>query len=41
VMRGIVAGIGWTMVLAPHLFLFWDSYLRLQTFQIPAIPWIR
>ena len=41
VMRTIVATAGWVMVLAPHLLLVWDSYLRLQTFQIPAIPWIR
>jgi tetratricopeptide (TPR) repeat protein len=41
VMRALVAMAGWTLVLAPHLFLILDSYLRLQTFQIPAIPWIR
>lgn len=40
-MRGIVALTGWMLVIAPHLFLFWDSYLRLQVFQIPAIPWIK
>lgn len=41
VMRALVAVTGLMMVLTPHLFLAWDSYLRLQTFQIPAIPWIR
>lgn len=41
VMRGLVAATGLMMVLAPHLLLVLDSYARLQTFQIPAIPWIR
>ncbi len=40
VTRAIVAMAGWMLVLAPHLLLIWDSYLRLQTFQIPVIPWI-
>ena len=40
-MRALVAMAGLMLVLAPHLFLALDSYLRLQTFQIPAIPWIR
>jgi tetratricopeptide (TPR) repeat protein len=39
-MRALVVVAGLVLVLAPHLFLAWDSYLRLQTFQVPAIPWI-
>jgi tetratricopeptide (TPR) repeat protein len=38
--RIVVAISGWAIVLAPHLMLAWDSFVRLQTFQIPAIPWI-
>ena len=38
--RALVALTGWTMVLMPHLLLVWNSYLRLQTFQTPTIPWI-
>ena len=40
-MRMLVAITGWILVLAPHLLLVWDSYLRMQNFQTPAIPWIR
>jgi hypothetical protein len=40
-MRAFVALTGWMLILTPHLFLFWDSYLRLQVFQTPAIPWIK
>jgi tetratricopeptide (TPR) repeat protein len=40
-MRTLVALTGWILVLAPHLFLFLDAYLRMQVFQIPAIPWIK
>jgi len=40
-MRVLVAATGWMLVLAPHLLLVWDSYLRMQTFQTPTIPWIR
>ena len=39
--RVLVAITGWVLVLAPHLLLVWNSYLRLQTFQTPTIPWIR
>ena len=39
-MRLIVSATGWLLVLAPHLLLVWDSYVRLQTFQVPTIPWI-
>jgi tetratricopeptide (TPR) repeat protein len=39
-MRAFVAFVGLILILAPHLFLAWDSYLRLQMFQVPAIPWI-
>jgi hypothetical protein len=38
--RTIVAVAGWTLVLAPHLLLVLDSYLRLLTFQTPYIPWL-
>ena len=37
--RTLVAAAGWAMVLTPHLLLFWDSFLRLQSFQIPPSPW--
>jgi hypothetical protein len=37
-MRAIVAVAGWTLVLTPHLLLVWDSFLRLQSFQIPVSP---
>jgi len=40
IMRTIVTLIGWILVAVPHLLLVWDSYVRLQAFQIPAIPWI-
>jgi thioredoxin-like negative regulator of GroEL len=40
-MRTLVAITGWMLVLAPHLLLVWDSYLRMQNFQTPTIPWIR
>ena len=40
-MRVLVAATGWMLVLAPHLLLAWDSYLRMQIFQTPTIPWIR
>jgi len=40
VMRTIVALTGWILVAAPHLLLVWDSYIRLQSFQTPTIPWI-
>lgn len=40
-MRNLVAVAGWILVLAPHLLLVWDSYIRLQSFQIPTIPWIK
>jgi len=39
--RMLVAVSGWMLVLIPHLMLVWDSFMRLQTFQIPTIPWIR
>ena len=39
--RALVAIAGWMMVLTPHLLLIWNSYLRMQTFQTPTIPWIR
>lgn len=39
--RVLVAITGWMMVLTPHLLLVWNSYLRMQTFQTPTIPWIR
>ena len=39
--RMIVALSGWVLVLAPHLILALDAFMRLQTFQIPTIPWIR
>ncbi|MBN1452865.1 MAG: hypothetical protein JW963_17740 [Anaerolineales bacterium] len=39
--RALVAMAGWMMVLTPHLLLVWNSYLRMQTFQTPTIPWIR
>jgi len=38
-MRALVAVAGWMLVLTPHLLLMWDSFLRLQSFQIPASPW--
>jgi tetratricopeptide (TPR) repeat protein len=38
--RALVAMAGWMMVLAPHVLLMWNSYLRMQTFQTPTIPWI-
>ena len=41
IMRVAVAATGWVLVLAPHFLLVWDSYIRLQIFQIPTIPWIR
>lgn len=37
-MRALVAAAGWMLVLTPHLLLMWDSFLRLQSFQIPASP---
>jgi len=40
-MRALVAMTGWILVLAPHLLLAWDSYLRMQNFQTPTIPWIK
>jgi len=40
-MRLIISLTGWLLVLAPHLILIWDSYIRLQTFQTPTIPWIK
>jgi tetratricopeptide (TPR) repeat protein len=40
-MRALVAMTGWMLVLAPHLLLVWDSYLRMQNFQTPTIPWIK
>ena len=39
--RVLVAVSGWGMVLTPHLLLVWDSFMRLQTFQIPFMPWVR
>lgn len=41
VSRMLVAISGWMIVLVPHLILAWDSFMRLQTFQTPTIPWIR
>jgi len=41
VMRALVGAMGLVLVLTPHLLLFMDSYLRLQVFQVPAIPWIK
>jgi len=38
--RMLAAIFGWGMVVTPHLLLAWNSYVRLQTFQIPYIPWI-
>jgi tetratricopeptide (TPR) repeat protein len=38
--RALVALAGWMMVLTPHLLLAWNSYLRMQTFQTPTIPWL-
>ncbi|MGB7873195.1 MAG: hypothetical protein WBL25_02340 [Anaerolineales bacterium] len=40
-MRTVLAVTGWILILAPHLLLMWDSYIRMQTFQTPTIPWIR
>ena len=40
VARALVALAGWMMVLTPHLLLVWNSYLRMQTFQTPTIPWL-
>ena len=37
--RMLVTISGWGMVLTPHLLLVWDSYMRLQRFQTPLIPW--
>lgn len=37
--RVLVSALGLMLVLGPHLLLIWDSVLRLQNFQIPAIPW--
>jgi tetratricopeptide (TPR) repeat protein len=37
-MRALVAAAGWMLVLTPHLLLMWDSFLRLQSFQIPTSP---
>jgi len=37
-MRVLVSAAGWMLVLTPHLLLLWDSFLRLQSFQIPAGP---
>ena len=39
--RVLVAVSGWGMVLTPHLLLVWDSFVRLQTFQAPFMPWVR
>lgn len=36
--RVLVAVSGWGMVLIPHLLLVWDSFVRLQSFQVPFIP---
>jgi tetratricopeptide (TPR) repeat protein len=38
--RALVAMAGWMLVLTPHLLLMWNSYLRMQTFQTPTIPWL-
>lgn len=38
-MRALVAVAGWVLVLTPHLLLVWDSFLRLQSFQVPISPW--
>jgi tetratricopeptide (TPR) repeat protein len=40
VSRLLVAFSGWVLALMPHLILVWDSFMRLQTFQTPTIPWI-
>lgn len=40
-MRALVTAAGLVLILAPHVFLAIDSYLRLQIFQVPAIPWIK
>jgi Tfp pilus assembly protein PilF len=40
-MRLIVSITGWLLVLTPHFLLVWDSYIRLQNFQVPTIPWLR
>jgi tetratricopeptide (TPR) repeat protein len=40
-LRSLVTVVGLILILAPHLSLALDSYFRLQSFQIPAIPWIR
>jgi tetratricopeptide (TPR) repeat protein len=38
--RVLVAVAGWVLVLAPHLMLVLNSYLRMQSFQTPEIPWL-
>jgi Tfp pilus assembly protein PilF len=37
--RMLVASAGWVLVLAPHLMLVLNSYLRMRSFQTPEIPW--
>jgi hypothetical protein len=41
VVRTLLGAAGLMLVIAPHLLLIMNSYLRLQTFQVPAIPWIK
>jgi len=38
--RVLLSIAGWFLVLAPHLVLALDSVVRMQTFEIPTIPWI-
>jgi thioredoxin-like negative regulator of GroEL len=38
--RVLVGTAGWMLVLAPHLMLALNSYLRMRYFQTPTIPWI-
>ena len=38
--RILLSVAGWFLILAPHLVLALDSIVRLQNFEIPAMPWI-
>jgi len=38
--RILLSVAGWFLILAPHLILALDSIIRLQSFEIPTIPWI-
>ena len=37
--RVLLSIAGWFLILAPHLMLALDSFVRLQTFDIPPSPW--